>query len=80
MTCAPRAMISGKPEMAALGINHFMRSEGVQFPPVDGVAAICREVHERGTDDDRECLDATVHRVCTQVGLRLEQRSNLDGL
>ena len=45
----------------------------------DKVASIKRTVTINQTDD-RECLDATVHRVCTQVGLRLEQRSNLDGL
>jgi len=60
-TGEPRQLISGKPEDAALGVNHYMRVTDVQvwgsMGDDGGLSAVVAEFEAAGTADDLECLD-----------------------
>jgi hypothetical protein len=93
----PSDLVTGKPVDAPLGIEHFMKvGRSFQFPPLDGVEAIAKELATSGTDGDRECLHYILHaragsseltfsngnlrRDCTKDGEIHPQRLNADGL
>ena len=58
-----RALVSGAPREAALGINHFMKVDDAQVYRglAEGLPAIEREFSTHGTEEDKECLHYVLH-------------------
>lgn len=58
-----RALVTGRPVEAALGVHDFLRApdKEIYMGLAEGIGAIVREVKARGTEEDKMCLEYVLH-------------------